>query len=133
MTQASKTSVTTNILIVEDQMVIALFLDDLLDDLGYRVSGIARNGREAESLALAEHPGIAMVDVSVTAARDGVDIARDLVEKYGTKIIFMSGHDDVAEWPEVMALCPVAVLSKPCLPARIEAALRIAAAPDASA
>ena len=129
----SSLSVRTNILIVEDQMVFALFLDDLLDDLGYRVSGIARNGREAESLALAERPGIAMVDVSVTAERDGVHIARNLVEKYGTRIIFMSGHGDVAEWPEVMALRPVAVLSKPCPPAQIEAALRIAAAPDASA
>ncbi len=114
-------------------MVIAYFLDDLLDDLGYRVSGIARNGREAESMAKEERPTIAMVDVSVAAARDGVEIARDLVEKYGTRIIFMSGHDDVADWPEVKALRPVAVLGKPCLPAHIEAALRAADAPAASA
>lgn len=123
----------TSVLIVEDQVVMAYFLEDLLDDLGYRVLGIARNAREAESLAAADFPQIAMVDVSLTAARDGVEIASNLVKKFGTKIIFMTGHDDVAEWPDVAALCPVAVLSKPCLPNQIEAALSTAVASGASA
>ena len=122
-----------DILIVEDQMVIALFLEDLLDDLGFGVLGIARNSAEAERLSEAGRPRVAMVDVSVTAARDGVDIARHLVENYGTKIIFMSGYDDVEGLPEVAALCPVAVLTKPCMPAQIEAALRSAVASSATA
>nr|WP_306266193.1 response regulator [Pararhizobium sp. IMCC3301] len=111
------------ILVVEDQMIIAMFLTDLLDDLGFSVLGLACNGAEASRLAEQEQPDVAMVDISLAAERDGVEIARDLVDRFGTKIIFMSGHDGVAEWPEVMALSPVAVLNKPCLPAQIEAAL----------
>lgn len=133
MTQTRESGAATSVLIVEDQMIMACFLEELLDDLGYRVLGIARNGREAESLAAADLPQIAMVDVSLTAARDGVEIASNLVEKFGTKIIFMTGHDNVAEWPEVAALGPVAVLGKPCLPNQIEAALSTAVASGASA
>lgn len=115
------------VLVVEDEAVVAFFLADLVEDLGFRVLGPAGDADEALALAGREPPEIAIVDISVADEEDGVEIGAELARRYGTSLVFLSGHGDVADRDDVQALSPVAVLRKPCLPNQIEAALRHAA------
>lgn len=127
MEDATAAGVGKRVLVVEDETLVALFLVDLIEDLGFAVLGPARDGAEAIELGEVHRPEIAIVDISVAAERDGLEIGAELVSRYGVGLIFISGHRDVAEMPEVQALAPVAVLKKPCLPNQIAEALMRAA------
>jgi two-component system, response regulator PdtaR len=50
-------------LIIEDEILIALELEELLADLGYAICGLAPNGRQALNLAISHRPELALVDV----------------------------------------------------------------------
>lgn len=115
-----------NVLIVDDEALIAMFLQDIVEDLHYDIAGIAPTFDEAVRLAEENNPGIALVDLNIKGSGNGIDVARRLAESYGTAIIFLSGDDNLAGREDISALNPVAVLSKPCLPEEIERALKSA-------
>jgi DNA-binding NarL/FixJ family response regulator len=103
-----------------------MLLLDLVADTGFTAVGAAATAHEALALAEAEQPDIAIVDVNLRGARDGIGLGPELA-RLGISIIFTSGHSDIGDRPEVKALNPVAVLPKPCPPAQVMEALRNAA------
>lgn len=114
---------TPRILIVEDETLVSLFLADVVEDMGFEVVGPAAERDEALRLAESHSPDLAIVDVSLQEARDGIGIGQELVRREGVSLVFMSGHDGIESWPEVRDLAPAAILRKPCLPDEIEAVL----------
>ena len=115
-----------SVLIVEDEALVAMFLADLVEDLGRTVIGPAASREAALRAAAAHPPAVAIVDVNLGQADDGIALARELRDTHGTAIIFLSGHGDLAANESVLAVRPVAVLQKPCPPHDLEAALRAA-------
>src|SRR3546814_18717910 len=81
------------VLIVEDEALVALFLEDTLDTLGYRCCGVADNAEEAVSLAQARRPALALVDVGLRGDRDGIALAADLTELGLAVFIFTVAWD----------------------------------------
>jgi hypothetical protein len=59
---------TARALIIEDEILIALELEDLLAGLGYAVCGLAPNGSKALNLAVSHRPNLALVDVRLEAS-----------------------------------------------------------------
>lgn len=115
-----------SVLIVEDEALVAMFLADLVEDLGRTVVGPAASREAALEAAAANPPAIAIVDVNLGRAEDGIALAKELRDAHGTAIVFLSGHGDLAANEAVLAVNPVAVLQKPCPPGDLEAALRAA-------
>lgn len=116
------------VLIAEDEVLVSRFLADLVEDAGMVVGGIARSADEARAAAAARPPELALVDVNLKGSSgNGIDLAANLMAGHGTAIIFITGESGVADWPEVTALQPAAVLEKPFLPDELIAALRCAA------
>ena len=87
-----------NILVVEDEPLIAMMLEDFIDMLGKRHVGTADN--VAEALALVDAGGIdaAILDVNLRAGETSWPIAERLAAR-GVPFIFASGglSDTVAE------------------------------------
>ena len=115
---------TTQILVVEDEILVQMFLVDLLEDFGYRSVDSAAHADAAMEKASLRPPSIALVDVTLGSDKDGVWVAQQLSSQFQTKIIFMSGYDDIDQDDRVKALGPVAVIRKPCSPDVLENALR---------
>ena len=84
------------VLIVEDDMLIALDLEHALREAGYDVCGVATS--EAEALELAERlrPEMAVVDISLGPG-DGRVVAKRLCGAYATKVLFATGQCDEVE------------------------------------
>ena len=78
----------TGVLIVEDQFLVALDLEHIVASAGYPVVGIATARSEIEALAVP--PKIAFVDINLRDGPTGVEIARALAERFGTRIIFVT-------------------------------------------
>ena len=100
------------VLIVEDEIIVALFLEDLLAECGYEVAGVA--SRLDEAMARAEAPdfALAVLDVHLNG-RDVFPLADRLAER-GLPFVFATGYG-ARGIPERHAGRPV--LQKPFLPA----------------
>lgn len=112
-----------SVLLAEDELVVALFLTDILEEYGYTVIGPCASAAAAMESADAEPPLLAVIDVTLSGDTDGIALARALKDRHQTSIIFLSGHADTSQRPEVLAIEPSAILQKPCLPEQIKEAL----------
>jgi DNA-binding response OmpR family regulator len=82
------------ILIVEDEVLIAMALADSLEHGGHEVVGPAATMAEALALceAAAPPPDLAVLDVNLRDGSSGVDVARALSARWGVPSIFASGQ-----------------------------------------
>jgi response regulator of citrate/malate metabolism len=81
-------------LIVEDEIVIAMDLEAQMKKLGFDVCGLTSNAREALSLAMEEPPDLAIMDVYLQGARDGIEVARQIRDLFATRVIFITAYSD---------------------------------------
>ena len=115
----------TRVLIVEDEIVVALFLEDLLAEFGYRVAGVA--SRVEDALSREADYDVAVLDVHLNG-RDVFDFADKLADA-DTPFVFATGYG-MRGIPERFASRPV--LQKPFLPDELRQALA-RVAPDRAA
>jgi DNA-binding NarL/FixJ family response regulator len=101
------------ILIVEDDFFVALDLEAGLTDAGMKVVGPARTAEEAVALARAEKPLLAVMDIRLASARDGIDAALDLYRDFGIRSIFASAHADASFRKRAEPASPLGWLQKP--------------------
>ncbi len=112
-------SKTTSILIVEDDALIASYIEEVLAESGFAVAGIAASGAEALSLAAENRPSLALVDIRLTGPLDGIELARRLREPLDVPAIFLSGLVDVDTIERARAARPLGFLPKPFLPSQV--------------
>lgn len=111
------------VMIIEDESLVAMFLADLVEDLGWVVIGPVASRAAALRAAANNRPAVAIVDVSL-GSESGIGLAQELKFAFGTAVIFLSGHAHVADDQAVQEIGPAAVLQKPCSLRELEAALR---------
>ncbi len=80
------------ILIVEDDLVVASELANVLTEQGLRVQGPVAEGIAALKLADDDPPAVAIIDLNLAGEINGLTVARHLVEKFGVRVIFVSGY-----------------------------------------
>ena len=111
MTASVESSAPKILLIVEDQILLAMGLKDELEDNGYRVLELAARHQEALSLAQEVKPDLALVNIELAEGDDGVALARDL-KALGIPVLFISGKPQRAR----LANVGIASLPKPYSP-----------------
>ena len=104
-----------NVLVVEDEFIIALDLSETVRDLGHRVDGPYANRDHAFIAIEQQMPDVAILDV-MTADGEVFPLA-DVLTEAGVPIIFHSSHataSDLAKrYPGAMAA------QKPCPPSEL--------------
>ena len=107
------------VLIVEDQMLIAWHLSDLIEGAGHRVLAIARDPAEAMEAASKQRPDFALMDIRLLGGTSGLEAARMLYECWGVRSIFLSANLDTATRAQAEALQPLGFVGKPFLAAEV--------------
>src|SRR5207237_7143293 len=79
-----------SILIVEDEALIASYIEEVLGESGFLVAGIAASGPEALSLAAENHPTLALVAIRLTGPIDGIALPCQLRQHLSLRSIFLS-------------------------------------------
>ena len=100
------------VLIVEDELFIALDLEAMVKTMGFDVAGLA-TGKD-QALQLASVADIAFVDVNLSDGPTGPEIGRRLAEEYGVTVVFMTGNPEAVAGRLQGAL---GVVTKPAMPA----------------
>jgi DNA-binding LytR/AlgR family response regulator len=115
-----------NILIVEDELIIAEDLKDILQSLGYEVCGLAISAREA-MVHIEEHaPDLALLDIQLKGGKDGIDLAEDIKPQFKLPFIFLTSHADSHTLDRAKKVHPYGYLVKPFQEKDIHAAVEIA-------
>jgi len=83
-------SASISVLVVEDEALIAMDLQALLEDAGYRVLGPANSTAAAMALLAGQDPDVALLDVNLGRS-DVFGVANELARRK-TKLIFLTGH-----------------------------------------
>jgi DNA-binding response OmpR family regulator len=91
------------VLIVEDQLLVAVALKEELEDLGYHVLDLAIRHQEALALARATPVDLALVNIDLADDDDGSALACDL-KAMGVPVIFISGQTDRVELAKEAAI-----------------------------
>ena len=117
-----------NILIVEDEQLIALELAAGLERDGYRVSGIADTFEEARDIFSRELVDIVLMDICIRGKMDGVETAAELMRLRAVPIVYLSALTDARTLERVKGTHPAAFLSKPYSMPNVRIAIELAMA-----
>lgn len=104
---------TTSILIVEDESIVALDLEARLSGLGYQVVGIADSSQAALELAETRHPDLTLMDIRLNGAMDGVETAQQLRDRFDIPVIYLTAYADEATLQRAKVTEPFGYLLKP--------------------
>ncbi|MCP4441150.1 MAG: response regulator transcription factor [Aureispira sp.] len=101
------------ILVVEDEIIIADNLCDILEDLGYEVLEPAISYTEALERLKEEEPDLALLDIQLAGNRDGIDLAWKIKDDFNIPFIFLTSNADAATVDRAKKVNPPAYLLKP--------------------
>lgn len=83
-----------NILIVEDEGIIAENIASRLLKSGYKVVGIADSGEDALGKVPELRPDLVLMDIHIKGSLDGIETTRKLRERYDIPVIYLTAHTD---------------------------------------
>lgn len=102
-----------HILIVEDNMLIAENISQVLDIAGYTVTGKPVSGEQAIELATKQLPDVVLMDIHLAGKLDGIQTAEKLKVIGPAPIIYLTDFDDDATMNRAKHTHPAAYLLKP--------------------
>lgn len=103
-----------HILIVEDELLIAEMLREMLVELGYKVAGVAANYNQVlRYLSEDINVDLCFVDINLESSHTGFDVARELGRTFQLPFVFLTSYADRKTITEAAALQPEAYLLKP--------------------
>ncbi len=103
----------TKILIVEDEMVIAGNMHDVLKKIGYEVLEPVINYTEAIIAIETHKPDIAIIDIKLAGRKTGIDLAGKIRECYHFPFIFLTSNTNHDVFNQAKEVLPNAYLLKP--------------------
>ncbi len=111
--------IASDILIIEDEPLIALDIEDTITSLGHRSVGIARTHKEAVRLAKEKKPQLVLSDIQLADGSSGIDAVNDILGSFDVPVIFITAFPErllTGERPE-----PAFLITKPFSPEMVKA------------
>ncbi len=108
-----KTDKTIKIMILEDNVAIALDLKKTLEQLGYEVTDIVSRGEEAVKKAELAQPDLIIMVIKPAGKMDGIDTAKQIREISSLPVVYLSSHLDKELIDRTKRTKPFAYLIKP--------------------
>jgi DNA-directed RNA polymerase specialized sigma24 family protein len=111
--------VATEIMIIEDEPLIAMDIEQMVQSLGHKVVSIARTHKEALSLFAQTQPRMILADIQLADGSSGIDAVNDILNNHSVPVIFITAFPErllTGERPE-----PTFLVTKPFNPDMVKA------------
>ncbi|MDB5472148.1 MAG: response regulator [Caulobacter sp.] len=111
----------TDVLIIEDEPVIAADIEALVRELGHNVIDIAATRTEALEAIAKKQPGLVLADIQLADGSSGIDAVKDILGMINVPVIFITAFPErllTGERPE-----PTFLITKPFQPETVKAAI----------
>jgi CheY-like chemotaxis protein len=109
-----RASAATDVLIIEDEPIIAMDLEELVANCGHRVVGVAHTESEAIDIAGRTRPGLILADINLGAGGDGTSAVAAILRVHYAPVIFVTAYPERLLTGE--AVEPAFVITKPFEP-----------------
>ncbi|HEX8526005.1 response regulator [Allosphingosinicella sp.] len=109
------------VLIIEDEPIIAMDIETIVRDLGHVVTGVAVTRDEAVAQAMARRPGLVLADIQLADDSSGIDAVKDILAEFQVPVIFITAFPErllTGERPE-----PTFLITKPFQRSTVKAAI----------
>ena len=103
--------IATDVLIIEDEPIIAMDLETLVESQGHRVIGVAATHGEAIELVRHERPGLVLADIQLADGSSGLNAVNEILRDIDVPVIFVTAYPEqllTGERPE-----PAFLVTKP--------------------
>ncbi len=111
--------VATDILIIEDEPLIAMDIEQMVESLGHRVVGTARTHSEATALFKSTNAKMVLADIQLADGSSGIDAVNEILASAPVPVIFITAFPErllTGERPE-----PAFLVTKPFNPDMVKA------------
>jgi DNA-directed RNA polymerase specialized sigma24 family protein len=111
--------VATEIMIIEDEPLIAMDIEQLVESLGHKVVSVARTRKEAVNLFNQTQPRMILADIQLADGSSGIDAVNDILHHHSVPVIFITAFPErllTGERPE-----PTFLVTKPFNPDMVKA------------
>jgi CheY-like chemotaxis protein len=111
--------VATDVLVIEDEPMIAMDLEGIMEGLGHRVMAVARTHAEALKATSQAKPGLVLADIQLADGSSGLDAVNEMLLSFQVPVIFITAYPDrllTGERPE-----PAFLITKPYQPDTVKA------------
>ena len=86
--------VATDILIIEDEPLIAIDLESVVTSIGHRVQDVARTRTEAVAAFKAKRPGLVLADIQLADGSSGLDAVNEMLAETDVPVIFITAYPE---------------------------------------
>jgi CheY-like chemotaxis protein len=110
-----------DVLIIEDEPIIAMDIESIVRDLGHNVTGVAVTRDEAIAQARKSPPGLVLADIQLADDSSGIDAVKDILAEFAVPVIFITAFPErllTGARPE-----PTFLITKPFQRATVKAAI----------
>ncbi|UXX79541.1 response regulator [Reichenbachiella carrageenanivorans] len=101
------------ILIVEDELIIAHHIKDILESNDYEVVGVAKSYDAGLEKLTECKPDLVLIDIQIDGSKDGVTLASTIRSDFHIPFVFISSHTDRATIDRAKECEPYGFLVKP--------------------
>lgn len=113
-------------MVVEDEVVIALRLQQRLTSMGFDVTGISYTGEEAVEKAKSLRPDLILMDIMIPGKLDGIAAAKIVKDELGIPVVFLTAFAEDNIIKRAREAEPYGYILKPFQDLEIKAAIKIA-------
>ena len=106
-------NVKKKILIVEDEAIAVMTMEDIFEEWGFEICGVASNGIEAIECVHKNQPDIVLMDINLQGDMDGLEVAEKISSICNVMTIFITGYSPKEYLERVAHLPALAILEKP--------------------
>lgn len=115
-----------NILIAEDDILIAEHLKDIVLSFNYNVIGIAHKKDKVIELIEKNVPDVALLDINMENKYDGIEIGEYIQKNYNFPIIYITAHSEKETIEKALKTKPSGYIVKPFKDMEIFSSIQIA-------
>jgi CheY-like chemotaxis protein len=101
------------VLVVEDEKIVALEIVDRLKNIGYQVPESASTGEEAIQKASEIRPDLVLMDIKLKGEMDGIEAAEQIRSRYGIPVVYLTAYADNDTLQRAKIAEPFGYLLKP--------------------
>jgi len=111
------------ILVIEDELIVARDLGNLIRRLGHVLIGHASNGQDAIRLASETKPDLILMDIRLNGPIDGVQAANEIVRRHRIPVIYVTANSDMFLDGHSEMVHPYICVTKPFSELSVQAAI----------
>lgn len=114
------------ILIIEDEIIVAKGIEQILLKNSYAIAGVALNYKQAKEKLQTVKPDLILCDIDLGENKTGIDVIKQSTKSFKIPVIYISAHTDDDTLNKAFCSNPVSYITKPFTENQLLTAVKMA-------